>query len=313
MPQSARLAYLALALGVIFMGFSGIFVRWANAPGIVTGFYRMAIATALMTAPFWRRRARHRQQARRAWTRREVALALLGGLFFAGDLTFWNTGIMISGATNPTLLGNTAPVWVGLGAYFIFREPLSPRFWLGLILALSGAAIILGLDALRDLSLGLGSLFGLIAGIFYGAYFLTIQRSRSTMDTVTVFWLVAASATVALLLLALVRGLPLVGYPPRTYLSFLGLGLIVHGAGQFLFSYALGYLPASLVSPAGLGQPVVTALLAVPLLGEQITAGQIAGGLIVLAGVYLVQRSRPRPAAASTPPLALPPAPDPTV
>lgn len=311
MARSTLTAYLALALGVLFMGFSGIFVRWANAPGIVTGFYRMAIATALMTLPFWRNQSRQRRRGARPWTRREVALAALGGLFFAGDLTFWNSGIMISGATNPTLLGNTAPVWVGLGAYFIFHEQLGRRFWYGLTLALAGALLILGLDALRSLTLGLGSLYGLIAGVFYGAYFLTIQRSRSTMDTVTVFWLVALSATLALGLFTIIGGLPFTGYPPRTYLSFLGLGLVVHGAGQFLFSYALGYLPASHVSPAGLGQPVVTAILAVPLLGEQLSAGQIVGGLIVLFGVYLVQRSRPRPA--PPPPLPIPQITDPVV
>ena len=41
-------SYLALAAGVICMGFSGIFVKWANAPGPVTGFYRMIIVVLLL-------------------------------------------------------------------------------------------------------------------------------------------------------------------------------------------------------------------------------------------------------------------------
>jgi drug/metabolite transporter (DMT)-like permease len=56
-------------------------------------------------------------------------------------------------------------------------------------------------------------------------------------------------------------------------------------------NYAQGYLPASIVSPTLLGQPVVTAIVAAILLGEQFTTWQIVGGILVLLGVYLVHRS----------------------
>jgi drug/metabolite transporter (DMT)-like permease len=62
--------------------------------------------------------------------------------------------------------------------------------------------------------------------------------------------------------------------------------------GQLGVSYALGYLPASLVSPTLLLQPVLTGLLAVPILGQPLTPAQIGGGAAVLAGVYIVHRSR---------------------
>lgn len=296
--RSTLLAYLALGAGVLCLGFSGIFVKWANAPGPVTGFYRMLIVVLLLAWPFGQRAAR-RASAGISWRQQlpqpAVKIALLSGFFFACDLTFWNTGILLSGATNPTLMGNTSPLWVGIGAYFLFHEKLGRGFWLGLGLALSGAVLILGLDALRGFSLGLGTSLGLLSGMFYGAYFLATQRSRQYLDSLTAFWLAAVSSTLVLLLFCLVTRQPLLGYSAKTYWSFLGLGVIVQGVGQFAFSYALGYLPASLVSPAGLGQPVVTAILAVPLLGEQISLGQIVGGVVVLAGIYIVQRSRQRP------------------
>lgn len=295
--RSTLFAYLALGAGVLCLGFSGIFVKWANAPGPVTGFYRMAIVVLLLAWPFWQR-VRQRFAAGGVWWRQlpqpATKIALLSGFFFACDLTFWNTGILLSGATNPTLMGNTSPLWVGIGAYFLFREKLGRSFWLGLGLSLAGAVLILGLDALRGFSLGLGTSLGLFAGMFYGAYFLATQRSRQYLDSLTAFWLAALSSTLVLLLFCLVARLPLLGYSTKSYLSFLGLGVIVQGVGQFAFSYALGYLPASLVSPAGLAQPVITAILAVPLLGEEITPGQIVGGVVVLTGIYIVQRSRQR-------------------
>jgi drug/metabolite transporter (DMT)-like permease len=69
------------------------------------------------------------------------------------------------------------------------------------------------------------------------------------------------------------------------------MGLISQVIGYLAINYALGHLPASLVAPTMLGQPVMTALLALPLLGERLTQGQVLGGVAVLAGVYIVHRS----------------------
>jgi drug/metabolite transporter (DMT)-like permease len=77
-----------------------------------------------------------------------------------------------------------------------------------------------------------------------------------------------------------------------TYLYMIALSLVVQVGGQMGVSYALGYLPASIVSPTLLMQPVLTGLLAVPILGEKLTLVQVAGGLVVLAGIYIVHRSR---------------------
>ena len=90
-PRTSILrSYAALAVGVVCLGFSAIFVRWADAPGAVTSFYRMAIAVVAMAWPFYRR-----AQTRRGLPRRAIGLAVLGGLFFAADLALWTTGVMI--------------------------------------------------------------------------------------------------------------------------------------------------------------------------------------------------------------------------
>ena len=287
MNPSRFSAYLALGVGILSLGFSAIFVRWANAPGIVTSFYRMAIATALLAWPFYRR-----VKATGSLSRRGLRFAVLGGLFFTGDLALWATGVVMSGATNPTLLANTAPLWVGLGALVLFRERLKAMFWVGLLLAMTGAAVILGLDSLRAVSFGLGTLFGLLAGIFYGGYFLITQRGRETLDSITYFWPAAVSSTLGLLILCLALRQPLTSYPASAYLNFLALGVVSQVFGYLSINYALGHLPASIVAPTMLGQPVVTAIVAGPLLGEALSLWQVLGGLAVLAGVYVVHRSQ---------------------
>ncbi len=287
--RSNLLAYLALAAGIMTISFSAIFVRWAGAPGTVTSFYRMTTAILLLTWPFYRG-VRSRQNLPRLGIR----TAVLGGLFFAGDMAFWSTGVVLSGATNPTLLANTAPVWVGLGALIFFKERLSARFWIGLILAISGAVLILGLDALHAASLGLGTSLGLMAAIFYGGYFLITQRGRESLDSLTYTWLMTLSACIALLILSIALGHSLTGYTAFSYLNFLALGVVVQVFGWLAINYTQGYLPASIVAPTMLAQPVVTAILAVLLLGETLSPWQVLGGVTVLSGVYIVHRSRHR-------------------
>jgi drug/metabolite transporter (DMT)-like permease len=304
------LPHLALLVGILSLGFSGILVRWADAPGPITSFYRMGIAAVVLAWPFFRHVASTPHLPRRGFL-----LAALGGLFLGTDMALWATGVTMSGATNPTLLANTAPLWVGLGSLILFGEKLPRVFWFGLALAMIGATLIVGPDNLRSESLGLGSIFGLLAAVFYGGYFLITQRGREMLDPLTYLWPVTASATVGLFLLNLALGYPFTGYSGLTYLNFLAMGLVPQILGYLALNYALGYLPASAVSPTMLGQPVMTALLAWWLLDETLSPQQLLGGAAVLIGVYVVHASRRK---RSAPPLtkadAAPPRPrrDPT-
>lgn len=280
------LAYLTLSVGLIAIGFSAIFVRQAGVPGTVASFYRMAIPTVILAAPAIKRlRERKRSGPPLRW-------AVLGGFVFALDLSFWASGVVISGATIPTLLANTAPVWVGLGALLFFREELPRKFWFGLAIALLGTALVLGLESLRSMSLDLGALLGLLAGIFYAAYFLITQLGRKSLDVLSYFWVSGVSATVALFIFNLLLSQPMWGFTSKTYFNLLALGLISQGVGLLAINYVQGFLPATIVSTTLLGQPVVTALLAGPLLGEKLQPAQIVGGAAVLLGVYIVHRRR---------------------
>jgi drug/metabolite transporter (DMT)-like permease len=282
-----RKALLALIFGVLVISSSAIMTDLADAPGSVVSFYRMGIGTLVLAIPFasrWRRSA--------ALSTRGLWLAVLAGVFFGLDLAAWATGITHAGATIPTLLGNMAPVWVGLGAWLIFKEKLKPGFWLGLAVALAGMIAVLQLDFGGAMQVNAGALFGVVSAFFYGAYMLVTQKGRDHLDALSFFWVAALSSTITLAVLILVLQDPLTGYSTFTYLNFIGLGVVVQGIAWLAINYAQGYLPASLVSPTLLIQPVLTAFLAGPLLGETFSLQQWLGGAAVLLGIIIVYRSR---------------------
>ena len=286
--ESAKIfAYLALGAGVVIIGFSAIFVRLAGAPGTITAFYRMAIAALIIVIPF----LLHLKKQRFRLARKGVVFAVLGGICFGADLAFWSAGVMLSGATNPTLLANTAPLWVGLGSMLIFKEQYKKIFWIGLLIALAGAVIVLGEDLSLAVEFGLGTFFGLLAAIFYGTFHLATQQGRKVLDTLTYFSISTITSALFLLLVNSVMGEPMTGYPDTSWFYFLALGIMVQIAGWLLLNYTQGHLPAAIVAPSLLVQPVVTAVIAWVILGELFTFWHIAGGIIVLSGVFIVHRS----------------------
>ena len=284
--QNKYFPYIALAVGISALSLSAMFVRWADAPGPITGFYRLLISTFFFTPIFIRQ-----QKKFEPIDKKYLMFPLFAGIFTAFDFGFWNSSLKFTTAANATLLGNTSPLWVALFALFVFRERLRGIFWVGLILALSGAALVMGSDFLQHPTIGLGDLMASTAAIFYASYQLITQRGRKHIDPLRYTWLVGVSATIAMFFMNIVLGNSFGGYSTQTWLIFLLTAVVSQMIGYLAISYALGHLPASVVSPTLIGQPIMTAILAIPMLGEIPNPMQWIGGAIALAGIYIVNQS----------------------
>jgi drug/metabolite transporter (DMT)-like permease len=285
--RSATLeAYGALLIAIAGISWSAIFVRWAGVPGTASAFYRVLIAGAVLVPWCAIRGSRRPVSARAGW------LAAAGGVFFALDLALWNTAVLRTHAAVASTLGNNTPFFVGIGTWLVLRRRPRASFWIGLALALAGCLLIMNADLRRAGSGGSlsGDLLAVGASIFFAAYLMTTERIRTRMDTLTFNTLAVVGSIATLFVLCLLLGLPLTGYPPRAWLALAGLGLVSQVMAYYALVYALGHLPATITSVGLLAQVPCTALLAVLLLGEPLGALQIAGGAVVLAGIYVVNR-----------------------
>jgi drug/metabolite transporter (DMT)-like permease len=282
------LAYVALAAAIFGMAWSPLFVRWAGVPALAAAFYRVLIAAVVLVP--WR--LIHRSG--RVGHSRAVTLALLGGAFFAGDLAFFNSAVLRTSAANAVLLGNNAPIFVGLGTWLFLRRRPRAAFWMGLALALAGCAYIVMSDAGKTSAAAhdgtTGDFLALTAAVFWAAYMLTTEHVRTEMDTLTFNTVAIAGSVAALFLACAALRVPLWGYSARAWGALLALGFISQLAAYFALVYALGHLRATVTSVSILAQVPLSALLAALFLGEPLSSTQIAGGLVVLAGIYVVTR-----------------------
>jgi drug/metabolite transporter (DMT)-like permease len=217
-------------------------------------------------------------------------LVSAGGAFFALDLALWNTSLLLTSATTATLLGNSAALWVGVASFFLLRRRMPFVFWFGLALSLAGMALLAGSGALCRLRFNTGDMLALGASIFYAAYLLITERTRSRVDILTFMAVSSLSSCLLLFVMSLFGGTSFTGFSGKTWACLIGLGLVSHLGGWLSINYALGLLRAAPVSVTLLGQVVVTALLSMPLLGEYPGINQIAGGLLVLTGIYFANR-----------------------
>ncbi len=286
MQNKALPAYIALGVGILSLSFSAMFVRWSDAPGPVTAFYRLFISVFLLL-PFFVPKLKTNPSIRT----RMVLFPLLAGVFTACDLGLWTASLSYTTASNATLLGNTSPLWVALGTWLILKQRLSSGFWRGLTIALLGAALIMGTDFIMHPRFGVGDAMALFTGFFYGGYFLVTEKSRTFFDPVSHIWFVGIGASISLFVINVLIGNSLSGFDTSTWLIFLATALVSQLVGYMSLAYALGHLPASVVSPTMILQPVVTTLLAIPLLGEIPGIWQGIGGAIALVGIYFVNQS----------------------
>lgn len=279
--------YLALGIGVVALSMTGIFVRWADAPGTVTAAYRMGIAALVLTPLAFREKGGLLFKPKLGWL-----WLLLAGVFIALDHGSLNTAVNLTQIANCTLLNNLSPLWVALFALFAWREPLNHWFWIGLALALGGAGFILGTDFIRHPQLGLGDGLAFASSLFYAGYFLVTQVGRRAGSLWRFSWGIYVISAFVLFAFNLASGVAITSYPLKTYLVFIAIGVFCQAIGYTSIVYALGHLPASIVSPTMVAQIVLTSLLAIPLTGESLSIIQIIGGVIVIAGILLVNLSR---------------------
>src|SRR5690606_33754452 len=135
-----------------------------------------------------------------------------------------------------------------------------------------------------------GDLLALLAAAMVGLYLFLAKLARRTADAMNVLFWSTATTLVVSAFASLVQQERLVPPEPSWFIVPLCLAAVAHVLGQGLILAGVGRTPAALAGVLLLIQPVAAAFIAWPLFGETLTPVQIAGAVLVLAGVWLAGR-----------------------
>jgi drug/metabolite transporter (DMT)-like permease len=282
-------ARAALA-GALAIAFSAILYSAAEVSPETGAFFRCAYALPALWVFV---RLEEQLLGRRP---RELRLtAWVAGGFFAADLLFWHHAIEAVGAGLSTVLANTQVVLVGLIAWALFRERPTPAALAAIPIAMLGIVLISG--ALEEGAYGdnpaLGVLFGVLTGIAYSGFLLTLRHGAGDKRRVAgpLFDATLAS-TVLILLVGFASGdLDLVpGLESQAWL--VALALTSQVLGWLLITVSLPRRPAVGTSLLLTLQPVATVVFAAILLGEDPSPLQLVGAAAILAGLIVASAGR---------------------
>ncbi|THD36379.1 MAG: DMT family transporter [Sphingomonas sp.] len=281
-------AFAALLVANVALAFGPLFVRLADVGPVAAGFWRIALAVPLLVGAAFAGGWRPSGVARGVW----VAVAI-GGLCFAADLASWHIGILKTSLANATLFGNSATLFFPVYGFVIARAWPSRMQGFALLLALVGAALLMGRSFQIAPEHLAGDLLCLLAGILYTFYFAAMAKARDTMAPVPALAVSTLASALPLLLFALFLREQVI---PHHWTPLIALALISQVLGQGLMIYALGQLSPLVVGIGLLIQPVVAAAVGWIGYGEKLDGVDFVGAALVAAALVLVRSARDRPA-----------------
>jgi drug/metabolite transporter (DMT)-like permease len=204
------------------------------------------------------------------------------------------TGMKYTTASNTGWIIGTSPIFMALLGLVFFKEKLNGIKVIGITVATTGLLLLVGKGnpANIDLIKNKGDLLVLSSSFTWGIYSMVNKKISLTYSPVmTIFYLFVMMAiiiipfTISEASINSIKNLSSVGW-----IAILFLGLFCSGVAYVIWAYSLREMESAKVGAYLYFEPFVTVVTAWLFLKEEITLFMIISGLIITAGVYLVNK-----------------------
>jgi drug/metabolite transporter (DMT)-like permease len=279
-------AYVVLGVGVSAVCWAAILVRESHAPALIIGSYRLILAALPMGALALYQQRRAPEPISRV----SIGPLVLSGAFLAAHFGFWIAALQRTSVVTAVVLMATQPLIVGIASPLLLREPVARRVWGALAVALAGTATMTIAHAEEGFGTVTGDLYAVVAGVFAAGYLMVGRSARPGTSWLRYVGVVYPMAAIFLFAATLIAREPLTGYSMKTLVMIALLALGPQLVGHSAINWALGFLPVMIVAMSILVEPVGSTALAALILHEHPSPAEMAGGVLVLFGVYLALR-----------------------
>jgi drug/metabolite transporter (DMT)-like permease len=296
--------YATLAGAQIAVGAAAIFARFAlsGAPPLAVSAWRLVIASVVLlgiaaiksprlrSAPLEVRQAHHDE-------RRGRMILIGAGIALAVHFATWIASLDYTSVAVSTLLVATTPIWTALYDSVVHKRHLSLVAWAAFAGGAAGVALVVGFNATRAPIAGheiLGDGLALAGAIAIGAYFILIREVRDAYGTRDIVTRTYSYAALALIVASLAAGqLPPPIADAKAWGGILAMAFISQLLGHTGMNAALRWFSPSAVGMSTLLEPIIAAVLALLIFGEQLAQLALLGGVLVLCaiGVFLREES----------------------
>ena len=272
-----------IAVGIVGISMSAIFVRYSTAPSAVLAAWRLIWSVVLMT-PLTLGKGEIRRELFSA-DKKSAGRSALSGLFLAAHFILWFEALGMTSVASAATLVCTEVIWVSLGFCLFLKGRISKKAALAIGITLLGSVLI----ALADSGAGEGHLEGdilaVLAAMASAVYMLLGRSAQRKLSTSVYTYLVYGSCALALVVLCLVQDTGLLASGANPVVVGFLLALFSTILGHTIFSWALKFFSPSFVSACKLLEPVGAGILAAFLFGEIPAVLALMGAALILFGV----------------------------
>ena len=213
--------------------------------------------------------------------RRAGATGLVAGLCLSVAFIGYVWGVMHSTVANALFLLSAAPLFAALLGWVVLRETISRSMWLAMAGVVAGVTIMIG-EGLAEADL-LGDLAALAAAVGFAGFSVGIRHGRHTDMSPAI--LIAAAITAAVsAAMAFTGGTGLAAPVPDVGLAS-AYGMLVIGAGVFLFTLGSKHVPSAELVLLSLTEVVLAPVWVWLAFGEVPSVPTLAGGVILLGSI----------------------------
>ena len=277
--------FILLAFGAMLIGFAPIFVKWSMLSSSAIAFYRMFLAIPFL---FILNYAVNRRLSFKVNNKSTILYAAFASLAFTTDLTLWHFSMTITSVSNATIIVNSAPIFVAILSFALFKEKLSTGFLFSFVITYSG---IIGLIYFSNNYANgklLGDLLCLVAAFFYGVYLLIISKLGKENSLNIIFYTTFFCCIFSIIPM-IVEGGDIFPASNFEWINLILLAVLCQFGGQYFITHAIGKISASSGSIGLLMQPITATLLAAFIFNEILNTIQIIFVFVAMFGIYLAR------------------------
>lgn len=197
---------------------------------------------------------------------------------------FLMIGLKSAASANASLLNNFEIVATSIIALFIFKELISIRLWIAILL-ITASSILLSFENMTSLHFSYGSVFILAATVCWG-FENNCTRNISSKNTYEIVMIKGIFSGLGSFMIARIMNET---FPPLRYIVYaMILGFVAYGLSIFLYVKAQKELGAAKTSAFYAIAPFIGVLFSVIIIHEGITRNDIIALVIMIAGSALV-------------------------
>jgi drug/metabolite transporter (DMT)-like permease len=219
-----------------------------------------------------------------------ILYTAFASLAFTTDLTLWHFSMTITSVSNATIIVNSAPIFVAILSFIIFKEKLSKGFLLSFLITYIGIIGLIYFSNNYSNGKFLGDFLCLVAAFFYGVYLLIIAKLGKEKSLNIIFYTTFFCCIFSIIPM-IIEGGNIFPASSFEWINLILLAFLCQFGGQYFITHAIGKISASSGSIGLLMQPITATILAVIIFTDQekLNAIQVIFVLVAMFGIYLAR------------------------